>query len=232
MTRIKLPLVLLLLFFPVAAGYLHGQQNDFQLWPFVKLNVQVVKNLKFHIEEEARFQENVTQLGRQISDAGISYKINKYIRTGVFYRLEDDRDKTNHYSWKNGIYGDLSLRCYPQRFTLEYRLRIQSSKIETTNREASLFDGFRHRHKITAEYNIKGVPISPVLEGELFVKQSAGQGSEISGFRTWIGLNYTIKKVHTITLKYGIDQEYHVNDPLRSYIIAFGYSLDLDLRSN
>ena len=209
----------------------HGQQNDFQFWPSVQLNLEVIKDLKLHVEEELRLHENISQFSRQISDIGMSYRLNKHVKAAVFYRIEADWKNADEYAWRNGIYGDVTFKYEPKRFSLGYRLRIQSSKVEMNEKQVYMLNGFRHRHKISAEYNIKGIPLSPFIEGELLIGNSSGKGSEILGYRSRIGVNYSLGKAHNIYIKYGIDQELNTPDPLRAYIIALGYSLNLRLKS-
>jgi len=208
-----------------------AQQNDFQAWPSVQVNIEVIDNLRLHLEEEVRFHENLSLVNRQINDMGVSYRFTKSLKAGIYYRLEADWKNADEYAWRNGIYSDISLRHDVKRFTLSYRLRVQSSRIERHDAESDFFNGFRHRHKISAEYDLKGIPLIPFVESELFIDYSRQDLSRIKGLRTWVGLDYKIKKIHTISIKYGIDQEINTSDPLRAYIIALGYSLDLKLNS-
>jgi hypothetical protein len=216
-------LIIFFSFNPVKA-----QQNDFQVWPSVKINAEIVENLKLHIEEEVRFRENSTLFSRQINDFGASYRFSKFIRAGVFYRLEADWKNADDYSWRKGLYTDVAVRYDVSRFTLGYRLRVQSAKVES-NQEESMFDGFRHRHKVSVSYDVKGIPMAPFFESELFV--DSGTRSSLSGMRTWIGADYNLKKSHTLTLKYGFDRELNTNDPLTAWIISLGYSFDFSLVS-
>ena len=229
MRRFLLYIFHFLLLVAVPLIQLSGQQRDFQFWPSVQVNLEVVNNLKIHVEEELRLRENVSQISRQVNDIGISYRVNSHLKAGIFYRLEADWKNADTYTWRNGLYSDIALKYNVNRISLGYRLRLQSSKVERNDEDAVLFDGFRHRHKISAEYDIKGLPLIPFIESELFVDYSTGKKSEISGIRSWIGLDYTVNKIHTFTLKYGIDQEMNISDPMRAYIVALGYSLDLKL---
>lgn len=206
-----------------------AQQNDFQCWPSVQLNLEVIKNLKFHIEEEARFSENVSQIDRQINDLGVSYRLNKYFKAAVYYRLEAKWKNPDEHAWRNGVFGDISFRVEPGRFLLGYRLRLQSSRVELNNGETQWFDGVRNRHKFSIEYDIKGMPIAPFAEGELFAKLGGNDGSSLTDYRIWTGLHYTLNKKHEFALKFGIDKELHVKNPLTAYIIAAGYTLNLKL---
>ncbi len=223
-----------LLLFLIPLSFLQkvvGQQNDFQFWPSVELNLEVIKDLKIQVKEEARFRENCTQISRQINEIGLSYKINKFFKAALFYRMEADWKNPDDYVWRNGFFADATFRYEPGRFTLGYRLRLHSSKIELNEKQAQWFDGIRSRHKITAEYNIKGIPLSPYAEGELFSGMAGSHGSSLWAYRAWAGFKYTLNKTHEFDLKYGIDQELNVPDPLRAYIVALGYTLNLKMQS-
>ena len=223
MLRTIRAIILILFLFSVG---LSAQQKDFQFWPSLAVNLEVAPNLKLQVEEEVRFHENVSQLGRQINDLGASYRFNKFLKAGIFYRLEADWKNADDYSWRNGVYGDVALRHKLNRITAGYRLRLQSAKVDR-NTEEYLFDSFRHRHKVSIEYDVKGIPLIPFVEAELFIDSRKGT----EAIRSWIGLDYKVRKIHTLSLKYGIDKEVHVNDPLTAYIIALGYTLDLSLVS-
>jgi hypothetical protein len=225
----NLTFLLFILVFRTTA--LHAQQNDFQAWPSIQVNLEVIDNLRLHLEEEVRFRENLTLTSRQINDLGISYRFNNALKVGIYYRLEANWQNADEFVWRNGIYSDISFRQDAGRFTFGYRLRVQSSKVERNDSDPGLFDKFRHRHKLSAEYDLKGIPLTPFIESELFVDYSRVNQTRLKGMRTWLGMDFKVKKLHTLSLKYGIDQEINTSDPLRSYIVAFGYTLDLKFRS-
>lgn len=215
--------LLLTLFIPC----LKAQERDFQVWPSVRLNVEIIDNLELEIEEEIRFRENATLVDRQVNDVSLSYRFNRYIKAGLNYRLEAQWENADDYNWRNGFSGDLAFRLQPARFTLAYRFRVQSLKVERYRCETSFSDGFRHRHKIEAEYDIKGFPLVPFASGELFIEQLAGTGAESSAVRCWIGIEYSYRKSHRFNLRYGIDREFNRANPLTAYILSVGYTLNL-----
>lgn len=208
-----------------------GQQKDFQFWPSFALNVEVIKNLKIQVEEELRLRENATQMSRQINEIGVGYRINTYLKTSLMYRIEADWKNADTYIWRNGFYADMALRYEPGRFALGYRLRLHSSKISLNEKQQQWFDGFLNRHKFTVAYDIKGSPLHPFAECELFAVLGGSQRSSLLAYRAWGGITYSLNKKHDFELKYGIDQELNVPDPLRSYIIALGYTLNLKMPS-
>ncbi|HJZ38829.1 MAG TPA: DUF2490 domain-containing protein [Bacteroidales bacterium] len=221
-----LPVFLVFFIFPVPA-----QQSDFQVWPSIQVGVEVLNDLKLQVEEEVRFHENSTMIERQINNMGISYRINKYVKTTLTYRIEADWKNADTYSWRQGLYADFTFRYEPGRFLLDYRVRFQSAKIDMNEKEEQLFDGLKNRHKVGVEYDIKNIPLVPFVEGEIFMNSGGNRYSGVTAYRTWFGMKYNLNKRHEVTLKYGIDQEVNVADPLRAYIVAIGYSADLKLKS-
>jgi hypothetical protein len=207
---------------------MQAQQKDFQFWPSANIALSVNKKVKVMLEEEVRLKENCTQLERQINDLGIGYKFNNYFRAALFYRIEANWKTYDDYRWRQGLYADFALKQTTGRFILGYRLRLQSSRIEFYSNEDNLFSSFINRHKFTVEYNIQNKPITPFIEEELFLNSVSHQMEMINN-RTWFGITYSPGKIHEFSLKYGIDHERLVPDPLTSFIIAFNYTLNLKL---
>jgi hypothetical protein len=207
---------------------LQAQQNDFQLWPSLQVNVEFLKNFKFHVEEELRLRENASLFSKQINDLGISYRINPYVKAAIFYRLEADWKNADNYQWRNAVYGDLSFKYKISRVTMGYRFRGQSAKAELSNNETSVLSGFVHRHKISFFYNIKGIPLKPFGEFEVFAKTGKVE-SGLTDYRTWVGLEYQLKDKHIFFLRYGISQQLNKPDAHTAYILSAGYILDISL---
>jgi hypothetical protein len=218
----------LFIFLLVCLPVTQAQQKDFQFWPSVNVDLELTKNLKAMLEEEVRLKENSTQIGRQINDLGVGYKFNKYFRAALFYRIEANWKTPDDYRWKQGLYADMALKQTAGRFILGYRLRLQSSRIEFNSNEDNLLSSFVNRHKFTVAYNIQNKPLTPFIEEELFLNSVSHQMEMINN-RTWLGITYSPGKIHEFSLKYGIDHERLVPDPLTSFIIAFNYTLNLKL---
>jgi hypothetical protein len=218
----------LFILFLICIPSTQAQQKDFQFWPSANIDLEVSKKIKVMLEEEVRLKENSTQMSRQINDLGVGYKFNKYFRAAVFYRIEANWKTPDDYRWKQGFYVDMALKQSTGRFILGYRLRLQSSRIEFNRNEDILLSKFINRHKFTVAYNIQNMPLTPFIEEELFLS-SVEQQMELINNRTWLGITYAPGKIHEFSLKYGIDHERLVKDPLTSFIIAFNYTLNLKL---
>jgi hypothetical protein len=208
----------------------HAQQKDFQFWPSANIDIELSKNLKAMLEEEVRLKENSTQMERQINDFGVGYKFSKLFRAALFYRIEANWKNPDEYRWRQGFYADLALKHNIGRFTMGYRLRLQSSRIEFNSFEDNLLSTIINRHKFSLSYNINNLPLTPFIEEEFFLN-SINQQMEMIGNRTWFGLTYAPGKMHEFSIKYGIDQERLIPDPLTSFILALNYRLNLKLQA-
>lgn len=204
-----------------------AQQKDFQVWPSAGLNFDLPRKFRAMVEEEIRLKENCTQLDRQINSFGAGYRINKFARVAVYYRLESKQDHPGLYNWRQGVYGDLSLKYSTGRLSFDYRARLQSAKVEFNRQNDRSDKRLTQRHKAGCTYNVPDIPLELSAEGELFCK--SGNGYPLSAYRLWAGIAWKPGKVHEFALKYGIDREVQVADPLTAYILALDYTFNIKL---
>ncbi len=214
--------------FIVIVSNVAAQEFDFQAWPQLEIGYNLGSGFKASVEEEIRLHENAGMIKKELTDVGLSYKINKAFRVSVKYRFELSWKNPDKKSWRNGLYFDLSLRKKIQRFQIDYRLRFQSPKVETLSEISEGRDLFMNRHKAGLSYNIKGIPLSPALEAEIFIPFARKEPLYINEYRLWAGLDYAINKRNSFGIKYGIRREINVPDPLTAYIIALKYTFDLN----
>jgi hypothetical protein len=222
--NILIPAFLLIVWHP----FVRAQQKDFQCWTSAQIGLAATKNLSVHLEEEVRFKENCTQINKQINDLGISIKLNKYIKTSLYYRVMANWKTPDDHEWRQGFFADLAVKYGTGRLTMGYRARFQSDRIELNENEDRLFGKVVNRHKVSVEYNVRNLPLTPFAEGELFFLLQNHQNN-MSNYRAWLGLTYAAGKNHKFSIKYGMDREVMTKDPLTSYIIAVNYSVNLRL---
>ena len=144
------------------------------------------------------------------------------------YRLELTGKNPDHYAWRNGVYLDATLRKKFNRFQADYRIRFQSPKIEAISEVVSANQWLKNRHKLSLEYNVKGIRLTPEIEAEIFIPFEKQQPLMMDEYRLWAKLSYGLNKKNEIGIKYGIQQEVNAKDPLRAYILGVSYSLDFN----
>lgn len=205
-----------------------SQQSDFQFWPQIQIGYELSDKFKLSLEEEVRLRENASQIKKELTDLGLTYKVSKFLRLSLNYRLELTYDNPDERSWRNGIYGDITLRKEIQRFRLDYRIRFQSPKVEAISEISTQNQWLKNRHKISLEYNVKGIRLTPEIEAELFLPFKRQESLAFDEYRLWAKLSYGLNKKNEIGIKYGIQQEINASDPLRAYILGISYSLDIN----
>ena len=205
-----------------------SQQSDFQCWPQLQVGYNLSDKFKLSLEEEVRLRENVSKIKKELTDLGLTYRVNKNLRFSLKYRLELSYKNPDQKTWRSGLYGDIQLRHKMQRFQADYRLRFQSPKIESFSEVSSLNQWLTNRHKAGLQYDIKGIPLAPGIEAEIFIPIGRQQPLIIDEYRLWVGLSYALNNKNEIGIKYGIQQEVNVADPLRAYILSISYSLDIN----
>jgi hypothetical protein len=205
-----------------------SQQSDFQFWPQVQVGCNLSKDFKVSLVEEVRFRENVSQVKKELTDFGVTCRLNKSIRFSLNYRLELAYKNPDQKAWLNGFYGDIMLRQKIQRLQADYRIRFQSPRIESFSEVSTLQQWMKNRHKASLQYNIKGIPLTPGIEAEIFIPIGKQQPLIIDEYRLWLGLSYALNKKNEIAIKYGIQREINVADPLTAYILGISYSFDIN----
>jgi long-subunit fatty acid transport protein len=223
----KLSLVIFGLFTTLVSN-IFAQESDFQVWPQFEIGYNFAGKFKASVEEEIRLRENASLIRKELTDVGLSYKINKALRVSLKYRFELNWTTPEEKSWRNGLYMDILLRNKIKRFQLDYRLRFQSPKVETLSELSEGRELFINRHKAGLSYNIKGIPLTPVIEAEIFIPFARQEPVFIDEYRLWAGIDYAFNKRNSIGIKYGIQREINVSDPLTAYVIALKYTFDLN----
>ena len=121
------------LVFSLIAISAHAQlTNDFGVWIAGTFNKDVSKNSDVSIEQEFRFEENSTVLGRSNTTIGLDFELRNWLRFGLNYRFILNRRADGVFGHRHRIMGDLVFKASHQRITFANRSRIQS-EVRTIN---------------------------------------------------------------------------------------------------
>jgi hypothetical protein len=213
-------LVILFLIFHPTFNY--SQENDFGLWTSVTIEKKINYLVDISLSQEFRFNNNIQHIDKFFTDAGINFRINKFINAGLYYRF------INEYSFKKGyikytrIYGDFTEKFKISRLTISPRIRMQSNDYQIANAEGN-YNGIINRDKISFKYNIKNCQISPYISYEIFYIIYRFMPSYLSKTRFSFGGEYKLRKNHYITLYYLIQQEYNKENPMKLFVAGIEY---------
>jgi hypothetical protein len=205
-------------------------QDGPSTWFELEFSKKIIKDLKLEINPELRLL-NGFEMDSYIFEGGLSYKINKYLGVGGYYRYE------NEYKYKKSTGAYKGQKAYNRwafdaksgfelsRFDFSFRIRYTygADYDATTDDKASYF---RYRAKV--DYDIKGLKFVPYASIELYHDLIL---REINRTRYTAGFTYPINKHHEVGLFYRLMDYYETKDAPGEQkksmnIIGIGYSLD------
>jgi len=219
-------LILFVLIF--CATSIQAQEKDFESWDGIEFRYDINKDLRFSLNEEFRFNKNVTNLKKVLTEAGISYDLNKHFTVKLKYRFEKFNDIEKSYITRHRYCFDLVWdQDLSKRLNLSLRGRFQERYTEVKSSEYGMLPKRYFRQKIHFEYNIKKNPISPFVSAEAFLHLS-NVSKQYDQFRFCIGAKYNINKIFRLEGFYGYQPEFNVTNPMSIYICCLNLLVNLN----
>jgi opacity protein-like surface antigen len=205
-----------------------SQENDFKNWNAVSLDIKLVKNLDFRLEQELRFENNASFLGDYISVAGFSYKLSKQIKVRGLYRFTVNRSTKNPYENNHRFYADLILKQNFQRFDVSYRFRYQIKFLPDNDKDFTYFNPQHLRHQFQLKYDIPKFKLEPNIAIEWYQALNNPIKNTIETLRYTAGLEYPLTKSVAAELFYRIEKENDmIHKAKNNYILGINLSINL-----
>lgn len=201
--------------------------TDLESWNSIQLAYKPVKKLKFNIEGQMRFKDNISVIDRYIVDLGTEYSIYKQIKIGGALRYINKNDNTGKIQgYENYLrYNfDASNKHKIERLWIKYRLRFQNKKELIDSVQSNDFDTPYLRYKLSFGYNIKKSKFEPEISGELFQPIGGEERTGVNAFRFTFGTSYSFKDFGKIDLFYRIEKELDIIYLQSTHIIGLKYS--------
>ncbi len=220
------PGIALILNFLLFSSATFGQMNDAGLWTSLTFEAKLIKKLSASISQEYRFNENVTELGSWISEAGLEYKLNKYIKASVNYRFTLKRMKNNLYSPRQRFFVDIKAEKKIKPLIFQFRTRFQEEYADVSRTPEWGFAGFYSRNKFTFKFDLDK-KWEPYTSFELFSPIGHDQPYIFDDIRFAAGVELALSKHHKLDLYYMIQRELYVNMPVTDFIGGIGYQYKL-----
>ncbi len=192
----------------------HAQRKDAMLWTGISLKKSINKSLSVQLEQQLRFNQNISNVNKVFTEMSITYKVTKFYRVAASYRIN-----TLEFSKRHRIDIDNIFRLKIKPFTFKYRIKLQINK-----RKNKPID-YRWRNKLTVEYRINK-RLTPYLQTELFYRSNP-TFRNFDTRRFGVGIAYRIWKKHTIKAFFIREQEFNVETPEIGFINGIKYSFEL-----
>lgn len=206
--RLNMTQILALLFLCglicVAPKYSFAQETDTELWSGAKFEYKISKKWNVALEQQQRFNDNIGQLDRNISELEVGYKINKSWDLAGGFRYTGTQDRTGRRQGYKEYYRlqfDVKHDFDVNRAKIKNRFRAQKrSMIENPN-FLPRDDRSYLRWKPSVEYDIKNWKLDPVVFGELFYEIDNAIENQFSTYRLGLETDLNLK-AHKITFGY------------------------------
>ncbi|MDQ3110202.1 MAG: DUF2490 domain-containing protein [Bacteroidota bacterium] len=226
MKRLLLSITILLAALPS-----FSQTDDFGSWFTFGLNKDIGKKSSISFDQEFRLKENLSTINLFYTNIGFNYKVTKFFKVALVYRMINKQKNDGSYGMRSRIYTDLIFKTKPGKWTLDYRTRLQAEW-----RQAGYYSEFGNTPEIFLRNLFKvgyevGPHLKPYAATELRWQIQNPRLPWANGFdrqRLIAGADYKINNMHTIGTYFLFQKEYNVNDPQTLYILGLEYTISLD----
>jgi hypothetical protein len=197
--------------------------QDFRAIGEVEITKSVYKKWEINLGTKLIVEHNVSRFGELDLDAGVSYKLLKFVSLGIGYRWSENRNKFNDFIIKNRLSGEIDFIAKIKRLKADYRICYQNIDDEYFQTNETAINKNILRNRLQFKYNIRKSPISPFLYVEHY-GQLGEKGNYGIKLKSALGANYSINKKHELKVYYRIDRELNKNMPYLYYSVGVGYS--------
>jgi hypothetical protein len=221
-------LILLQIFFPLV---LLGQGAG-KVWTEIEVKGSLLKGLDYGLELSNRFGE--TGLEKFFPQIRLKYKVTKWFRPSIDYRMVFDIDDYGNYGFSHRLNMNAEMRhTLFDRLVVSGRVRYQYSFdrfVAVENYDAEFDQAIRFKPQVS--YDINDLFLTPTVSIEYFLNPSYGPfGQRFTKRRFFAGVDLDIDSPHGISVGYILDQEINLPYPERKHILSISYAYDLGWKS-
>lgn len=210
-----------------STGNLFGQQKDFQSWYELQLNYGLKSGIDLSLEAEQRFENNSLQYDRSLITLTADYDLTDYLNAelGVRGLLRMDRERRLQPRYR--VHADLALERTIAVVDFSFRSRIQYGFDEMDVLDDAGYNKLSSRNRIMADYHIFGTRIELSASVESWHQLGGQAPRAFNKIRYSAGIQYMLNFRSDISLRYMLEDEFNVTNPLQAHIIRAGFSYDL-----
>lgn len=214
--------------------FLGYAQNStvFQSWNELGLSYKIDKKQSLGLDLTTRF--DVAGLQTIFPQVSYKYKINKYLKPSLDYRLIGSKDDFGNFTIQHRLNANLQFAHEIERFELGLRMRYQFSANRSDTDFGSEFNN-AFRFKPSIAYNLDNSKITPKAGMELFFNPMDGQvGYHLNRIRWNVGVAIDLKGASDLEIAYIYDQRIHNPGALNRTILnlSYGYTLEANTKKD
>lgn len=214
---------LLILLFCIEALTLSAQNFDGGLL----LGAEAQKSVKFwtfSLGGEIRTNQWVTRYDRGKIEADISYSCwHKRIKISVGYDYINKHSKEYAFYHRHRLNFSFGIGEKFNRFKLSYRAKFQTNFYDIQRESARFNPKIYMCNRVELSYSISDKPIKLFCSGEFFWRLYHPEKNIIDEVRAIVGLDYKVRKGHTLSFFLRSDNEVQVKNPEYAVYLGINY---------
>jgi hypothetical protein len=215
---------LLILYLIASALDAFPQEKDFGIWYSINAEVKLIKKLELDISPNVRTFHNGSKIQEAFLDAGLTYKVIKYLSFSASYRITEHLEDDNLYHLQHKLFLDAKGSWSPGDLSLSGRIRYQRRYKTFIEDEEDEIPDSHIRLRLKALYDIPSFKFNPFVSAELFCPIFKEFDRMADKKRFMFGFEYSVNKIHSFDIAYIFQRDYHP-DLFDENIISINYSL-------
>lgn len=217
----------ILLFLLHLGPELKGQEKDFQTWWEAELQVDLPRGFDLSGELEQRFRNNSLQYDRTLVTLTGGYEVNDYLDVGAGFRMVTVQDRELKIRNRFRMHADVTGSYSVARIDLSLRTRLQYGFDDLLDIGSIGLNNLVNRNRLKIGHHIFGTRFSLWASLESWhllndVPTRLSYKMRYSG-----GMEYTLSFVSRLLLRYILEDEFNVRNPMQSHILLVGYQHQL-----
>ena len=219
--------LLFLFFLLLIPGELPGQQKDFQSWWEFSLDKRLSNGFELSGEIEQRFKNNSLQYDRSLVTVAGEYRINEYLDVATGFRAILDSNREMELNAKYRLHMDATGRYSLSGFDLSLRVRFQYGFEDLLDPLFLDVNNFVNRNRLKVAHHIFGTRLGWFGAVESWHLLNDQPNRLLYKMRYSAGVQYTLNFKSQINIRYILEDELNVVNPMQSHILVFGFSHSL-----
>ena len=219
--------LIFLLFLLLIPGELPGQQKDFQSWWEFSIDKELSNRFDLSGEIEQRFKNNSLQYDRSLVTVAGEYGINDYLDVAAGFRAILDSNREMELNAKYRLHMDATGRYSISEFDLSLRVRFQYGFEDLLDPLFFDVNNFVNRSRLKVAHHIFGTRLGWFGTVESWHLLNDQPNRLLYKMRYSAGVKYALNFKSQISIRYILEDELNVVNPLQSHILVFGFSHNL-----
>lgn len=194
-------------------------QYDWENWTTIGVKKDFKKNFSWDANYQIRFDHDLSAFKSSYISTGIGYKVNKYVSFDLSYRYA-----TNAYRDMHRFSGALLLSYKVKKIEFTLRNMVQNEREYFNARYEKGHEPLTSlRERLQISYSIIK-PIKLYVNSEVFFSLQ-NTGISTARFRCVGGVDFKIKKNHTLSPAYLIQANFPVKQIVQGVLFEYTYEL-------